>query len=92
MSHTPHSLAADFPESAERLHALKTSNAHFTRLFEEYHVVNRQIHRIETRVEPTCDTVEASLRLRRMMLKDEIHAGLKAAFSAPGEVNEQSDR
>ncbi|MCU0732826.1 MAG: DUF465 domain-containing protein [Hyphomonas sp.] len=80
MTHTPHELADEFPESAAQLHALKTSNPHFTRLFAEYHEVNRQIHRIETRVEPASEELEYVLRRKRMMLKDEIYAGLKAAF------------
>ncbi len=86
MTHTPHELADEFPESAAQLHALKTSNPHFTRLFEEYHEVNRQIHRIETRVEPASEELEYVLRRKRMVLKDEIYAGLKAAFQRGGET------
>lgn len=78
MSHTPHELAAEFPESAERLRALKASSAHFAKLCDEYHEINRQIHRMETNVEPAGEAVEAVMRRKRMMLKDEIYAGLKA--------------
>jgi hypothetical protein len=53
LSNTPNQLADDFPEMAERIHALKESDNHFARLFEEYHELNREIHRVETRVEPT---------------------------------------
>lgn len=88
MTHTPHELADEFPEAAAQLHALKTSNPHFTRLFEEYHEVNRQIHRIETGVEPASEEVEYVLRRKRMMLKDEIYAGLKAAYQRGGEAGE----
>jgi uncharacterized protein YdcH (DUF465 family) len=91
MSHTPHDLAEEFPDSAEQLHALKVSNAHFTKLFEEYHEVNRQIHRVETRVEPVSEALEITLRRRRMVLKDEIYAGLKAAFAAKGGADGKSD-
>lgn len=91
MTHTPHELADEFPESAAQLQALKTSNAHFTKLFEEYHEVNRQIHRIETRVEPASSEFETALRRKRMVLKDEIYAGLKAAFSAKGGADGKSD-
>jgi uncharacterized protein len=72
MANTPHELAEEFPELTDRLHALKTSNSHFARLVEEYHDVNRQIHRMETRVEPTSDEVEEELKRRRVRLKDEI--------------------
>ncbi|MFN3689167.1 YdcH family protein [Salinarimonas sp.] len=79
MSHVPHELAEEFPEAAEKIHALKTTNAHFARLAETYHEVNREIHRIETRVEPTSEEVEQELRRKRMHLKDEIAAMLAAA-------------
>ena len=51
MSHTPHELAAEFPDDTEILHELKTSDAHFARLADAYHEVNREIHRIEAMVE-----------------------------------------
>lgn len=81
MSHTPHELADEFPESAARLHELKTSDPHFQRLFDEYHDVNRQIHRIETKVEPASAEFEAGLRKLRMRLKDEIYAALKSGYT-----------
>lgn len=79
MSHVPHELAEEFPEAAEKIHALKTTNAHFARLAETYHEVNREIHRIETRIEPTSDEVEQELRRKRLHLKDEIAAMIAAA-------------
>lgn len=80
MSHSPHTLADEFPESVERLHALKAADPRFSRLIEEYREVNNHIHRIETRVEPACETLETVLRRKRMLLKDQIYAGLKASF------------
>ena len=77
MSHTPHELAEEFPEAAEKIHALKTSNAHFAKLADEYHELNRQIHRIETDMEPASDEHQTELRKKRMALKDEIYAMLK---------------
>ena len=72
MSHTPNQLDEDFPDMAERIHELKTTDNHFARLVEEYHELNRQIHRIETRVEPASEDVEEELKRRRVRLKDEI--------------------
>ena len=79
MSHTPHELTAEFPESAELIHKLKTSDAHFARLAEEYHELNRDIHRSETKVEPVSDLAEEDMRKRRMALKDEIARLLRDA-------------
>jgi len=91
MSHTPHELAEEFPNDAAHLHALNTSSAHFAKRFDEYHDVNRQIHRMETHVEPASEAEEAVLRRRRMMLKDEIHAGLKAQAARTEGANGKSD-
>ncbi len=72
MSHTPHELAEEFPQAVELMHKLKLDNAHFARLAEEYHDVNRAIHRAETLVEPVSDVHETEMRRKRMVLKDEI--------------------
>ncbi len=74
MSHTPHELAADFPEHAEQISALKQSDAHFARLVEKYHDINREVHRAETDVTPMGDFAMSDLRKQRMALKDEIYA------------------
>ncbi|MDO6589201.1 hypothetical protein DS901_03895 [Loktanella sp. D2R18] len=77
MSHTPHELLEEFPDQHNAMHALKAEDAHFAKLYEEYHVVNRAIHRAETDVEPTDDLYMAEMRKQRMSLKDEI-AGILA--------------
>lgn len=78
MTHTPHELSAEFPEFAERIHTLKTSDAHFARLLDQYHEVNRAVHRAETLVDPVDTLIEAGLRKERLALKDEIYQMLKA--------------
>ncbi|MEM0935117.1 MAG: YdcH family protein [Pseudomonadota bacterium] len=72
MSHVPHELAADFPEHAELISQLRQQNAHFARLADAYHDVNRQVHRAETDIEPMDDLTQQGLRKQRMQLKDEI--------------------
>ena len=72
MSNTPHELSEEFPDQADAIHTLKTSNAHFAKLVDEYHEVNRAVHRAETNVEPTDELHEQELRKQRMALKDEI--------------------
>lgn len=73
MSHTPHELLEEFPEYAEKIHSLKESDAHFSKLFDEYHEVNRAVHRAETNVEPTDQFHEEDMRKQRARLKDEIY-------------------
>ena len=72
MSNTPHELAEEFPESADHMSTLKQSDAHFAKLFEDYHEVNRAVHRAETNVEPTSDEHMNMMRKQRMALKDQI--------------------
>ncbi|MDV4168413.1 YdcH family protein [Rhodovulum sp. FJ3] len=72
MSHVPHELAEEFPDQAAALQALKAENAHFAKLVDEYHTVNRAIHRAETNVEPVDQLAENEMRKQRMTLKDEI--------------------
>lgn len=79
MSHTPHELAEEFPAEVEKMHKLKQENTHFAKLFDEYHEVNRAVHRAESLVEPTDTAHETELRQQRARLKDEIYALLSAA-------------
>lgn len=78
MAHTPHELHEEFPEHAEKLTELKTSNAHFAKLADEYHEINRAVHRAETNLEPVEDLTEGEMRKKRALLKDEIYKFLSA--------------
>jgi len=78
MSHTPHELAEEFPEHVEKMSELKQSDAHFAKLFDAYHDINRAVHRAETNVEPTDDFNMESMRKERLKLKDEIYGMLTA--------------
>ncbi|MDQ0315148.1 YdcH family protein [Amorphus orientalis] len=78
MSNTPHELAEEFPEHVDTMHRLKGEDAHFAKLFDEYHEVNRAIHRAETDVEPTSDAHMEDMRKKRLALKDEIYGILTA--------------
>ncbi|MEO0061890.1 MAG: hypothetical protein RLZZ08_450 [Pseudomonadota bacterium] len=75
MSHTPHELADQF--DAKALHSLKQRDAHFAKLADQYHDLNREIHRIEAEVEPASDEHCESLKKQRLGLLDEI-AGMLA--------------
>jgi len=77
MTHVPHELHDEFPEAAEALHRLKLENAHFAKLADEYHEVNREIHRIEADVEAASDARTEKLKKRRLTLKDEIAGFLR---------------
>jgi uncharacterized protein YdcH (DUF465 family) len=77
MSHVPHEIPAEFPEFKDRIHDLKVSDARFSRLFDDYHDVNREIHRAEAAGLNISDEHYEELKKKRMTLKDEIYAVLK---------------
>lgn len=79
MSNTPHELAAEFPDKTEAISQLKQSDAHFAKLADEYHEVNRAVHRAETNVEPLEELAEVELRKKRGALKDAIWSILAKA-------------
>lgn len=81
MSHVPHELHEEFSDQAEALHALKANDAHFAKLADDYHVTNREIHRIETEVEVASDDALEDLKKKRLLLKDQIAALLAATES-----------
>ncbi len=41
MSAIHHDLASELPEFREKIHQLKLDDSHFSKLFDEYHQVNK---------------------------------------------------
>ena len=72
-----HDLATEFPEYKERIHHLKMEDRHFSRLFDEYHEVDSQLHRVEQGIEVHADEFVESLKLNRLHLKDELFSMLQ---------------
>lgn len=72
MLNEKHDLIHELPEHRETIHKLKTSNNHFARLFDEYHEVDHEVHRIETDVETTSDEYLEEKKKQRLHLKDEL--------------------
>lgn len=78
-AHTPHELADTFPADAAMLRRLKQEDAHFARLAERHHMVNRAIHRIECEAEAAGEERLEALKKERLHLLDEIAAMLEQA-------------
>lgn len=74
-----HPLARDFPEHKDRIHTLKTGNAHFARLHTDYEEVDKAVIRLETGVEHASDAELETRKKQRVALKDELYAMLQAA-------------
>ncbi|MFB0612210.1 YdcH family protein [Aurantiacibacter poecillastricola] len=77
--HTPNELTAIFRRDHDLLTRLKREDAHYTRLADEYHEVNREVHRIEAETEAASDERTEALKRQRLALLDEITAILTAA-------------
>ena len=67
-----HDLVHELPEYKDKIHELKTHNAHFARLFEEYHNLDHEVHRIEEGVESTSDEYLEERKKMRLSLKDQL--------------------
>ena len=72
-----HDLLHEFPEHRDRIHELKMTDHHFARLFEEYHKIDHEIHRIEQGVENTADEYLEGLKYKRLHHKDQLLAIIK---------------
>lgn len=73
MSIEKHDLLRELPESKDAIHHLKTSNNHFAKLFDEYHDMDHEVHRIETGVENTSDEYLEEQKKKRLNLKDQLY-------------------
>lgn len=79
MSVEHHDLHHEFPELNDRIHELKVSNAHFRRLFDEYHDLTSKIENMEDEKTPVSTRTEEEAKMRRVHLKDELYRMLTAA-------------
>lgn len=82
MSHTPNDLRDEFPDAVDILHQLKVHDAHFAKLAERYHDLNREIHRVESDVEPASDERIETLKKQRLAMLDDISTMVAKARAA----------
>ena len=73
-----HDLIHEFPEHKDKIHQLKMSNAHFAKLFNAYHEVDHEVHRIETGAEAASDAHLENRKKERLHLKDQLFQMLNA--------------
>jgi uncharacterized protein YdcH (DUF465 family) len=74
-----HDLVHELPEHKDAIHNLKMTNQYFARLFDEYHEVDHEVHRIETGIENTSDEYLEERKKVRLYLKDELFRMIKEA-------------
>lgn len=79
MSVEKHDLLHDLPDHRNAIHALKGSDTHFSKLFDEYHSVTHEIHGIETQGVNVSDEYFEELKTKRAHLKDELYSIIVAS-------------
>lgn len=79
MLNEKHDLIHELPEHRETIHNLKMTDNHFARLFEEYHEVDHEIHRIEAGEETPSDEYVEEKKKQRLNLKDNLLQMIKEA-------------
>lgn len=72
-----HDLVHELPEYRDKIHELKVKDAHFAKLFDEYHEVDHEVRRIEQEIETPSDEYTEELKKKRLNLKDQLFAMLK---------------
>lgn len=77
--HTPNELSEIFKRDRELVTRLKQEDGRFARLADDYHEVNREVHRIEAQTEAASDDRTEELKRRRLALLDELTAIVSAA-------------
>jgi len=82
MFNEKHDLVHELPEHKDLIHDLKIRDAHFARLFDEYHETDQEVHRIETGVENTADDYLEQRKKQRLSLKDQLYAMIQKEIAA----------
>ena len=66
-----------FPEYRDLISQLKTTDHHFTRLFDKHNTLDQKIKNLETGIEKATDVEIEVLKKEKLHLKDEIFNLLK---------------
>lgn len=73
-----HDLLTEFPEYKERIEEMKKNNPEFAQLYEQYDALDLEIYNIEEQIETPSDDYTEELKMKRVQLKDQLYAMLKA--------------
>lgn len=73
-----HDLHHEFPEHAELIHQMLSSDQEFAALYKEYDNLDAELLDLEQRGEPVTDEVAEEMKYRRLALKDKLYAMLQA--------------
>jgi len=77
-----HPFVVEFPAHRETIRSLKLADGKFRQMFEEYHVLDDEICRIEEDVEFATDQQIDELKFKRAKLKDALYTAVQRHESA----------
>ena len=78
MLNEKHDLVHEFPEYRDSIHNLKMTDEHFAKVFDEYHEIDHEIHRIENGIETPSDEYLEERKKLRLSLKDQLFEMIKS--------------
>ncbi|SHH95294.1 YdcH family protein [Ferrimonas marina] len=74
-----HSLISEFPKDKALIQDLNMRDDEFHVLYNQYHEIDREVHRIEEGLENTADDYLEGLKVKRLQLKDQLFQRIKSA-------------
>ena len=77
-----HPFVTEFPGHRETIRSLKLADGKFRAMFEEYHLLDDEICRIEEDVEFATDQQIDELKFKRAKLKDALYTAVQKHESA----------
>jgi uncharacterized protein YdcH (DUF465 family) len=77
-----HPFVTEFPAHRETIRTLKLADGKFRQMFEEYHVLDDDICRIEEDLEFATDQELEQLKFKRAKLKDALYTAVQRHESA----------
>ncbi len=73
-----HDLLHEFPDLEAKISALRSSNAEFTRLMDDYDALDARVRDLEELGTPVADETIEELKKERLILKDTLYAILRS--------------
>ncbi len=83
-----HYLADDLPEYKEKIHQLNLGDTQFSKLYDEYQDIDKEIYRIEEGIENSSGEYIEELKKQRVLLKDELYDMLKRLERSRADVED----
>lgn len=68
-----HELHREFPEFLDAIQGLRTSDSHFSEMFDQYHHLTSEVERLEEEDIPVDDFTIEEMKKVRVRLKDKMY-------------------